>query len=287
MFCPKCGVETPEGHKFCKACGTNLQIVSDAIEGGEDTLGQLRVDLDGLKKALSESGKAIGGEVSRAVRSAKYARRLRRRDRSHWGHWDNSWNWNQESDDAATQEPERPPTTEALTGPGPSGLPRGFPRPKDWLQYSKQRNVRDGLVSLFSGLGFGAFLYYIGRVIVDSGSINGIVESTHVHDLDKFLYAILPWLWLWAAPIVLKGLAQLLYGFIFAEPISSIAGAFGAAWHSNLAGRPQIASPPVEVAAPNQEKEKVPTYSPGSYTTGTVPSQPSVTENTTNILEKA
>jgi hypothetical protein len=289
MFCPKCGVETPEGHKFCKTCGTNLQIVSDAIEGGEDTLGQLPVDLDGVKKALSESGKAISGEVRRAVKSAKYARRHRRRHGGPWQHWDHSWdwNWNQEGDNAATKESGHAPTTEAITGPGPSGLPRGLPRPKDWLQYSKQRNIRDGLVSLFGGLGFGAFLYYIGRAIIESGSINGIVESSHVHDLDKLLFTVLPLIWLLAAPPVLKGLAQLLYAFIFAEPISSIAGAFGAAWHSNNPDRPQIAGPPAEVASPKAEKEKTPSYPTGSYTTANVPSPPSVTENTTNILEKA
>jgi hypothetical protein len=290
MFCPKCGVETPEGHKFCKTCGTNLQIVSDAIEGGEDTLGQLRLDLDKLKKTVSDSGKAIGDEVRRAVKSAKYAGKYRKGFGPSWGpwqHWDDSSTWNREGSNPTTKGSDRAATTEAITGPGPSGLPRGLPRPKDWLQYSKQRNVRDGLVSLFSGLGFGAFLYYIGRVIIESGSVNSIVDSTHVQGLDKLVYTVLPLLWLLAAPQVLKGIAQLLYAFIFAEPISSIAGAFGAAWHSNLADHPQIAGPPADVASPKPETEKAANYTPGSYTTGTVPPQPSVTENTTNILEKA
>lgn len=32
MFCPKCGAQTETG-KFCRSCGTNLAIVSEAISG--------------------------------------------------------------------------------------------------------------------------------------------------------------------------------------------------------------------------------------------------------------
>ncbi len=34
MFCPKCGSNQSEGRKFCTICGTNLQIVSQALTGG-------------------------------------------------------------------------------------------------------------------------------------------------------------------------------------------------------------------------------------------------------------
>lgn len=33
MFCPKCGSNQGEGKKFCTGCGTNLQIVSQALTG--------------------------------------------------------------------------------------------------------------------------------------------------------------------------------------------------------------------------------------------------------------
>ncbi len=43
MFCPKCGVENPSNVKFCRKCGCDLSLVSDAISGkltvsGEDKL---------------------------------------------------------------------------------------------------------------------------------------------------------------------------------------------------------------------------------------------------------
>lgn len=36
MFCPKCGVKNPDDGKFCRKCGTDLNLVSDAIEGKID-----------------------------------------------------------------------------------------------------------------------------------------------------------------------------------------------------------------------------------------------------------
>jgi len=32
MFCPKCGVEAGTG-RFCRSCGTNLDVVSNILEG--------------------------------------------------------------------------------------------------------------------------------------------------------------------------------------------------------------------------------------------------------------
>ena len=38
MFCPKCGAQS-EGGKFCRACGTNLAAVSDALTASEQPRG--------------------------------------------------------------------------------------------------------------------------------------------------------------------------------------------------------------------------------------------------------
>ena len=36
MFCPKCGMKNPETGKFCRSCGTDLSMVSDALSGKQD-----------------------------------------------------------------------------------------------------------------------------------------------------------------------------------------------------------------------------------------------------------
>jgi hypothetical protein len=38
MFCPKCGRDDPPQHKFCPACGTNLDVVTIALSTGEDSI---------------------------------------------------------------------------------------------------------------------------------------------------------------------------------------------------------------------------------------------------------
>ena len=38
MFCPKCGRDDSHRHKFCPACGTNLDVVTIALSTGEDSV---------------------------------------------------------------------------------------------------------------------------------------------------------------------------------------------------------------------------------------------------------
>lgn len=36
MFCPTCGRDNAIGRKFCATCGTNLDLVSQALSGSDD-----------------------------------------------------------------------------------------------------------------------------------------------------------------------------------------------------------------------------------------------------------
>jgi hypothetical protein len=36
MFCPTCGRDNPRERKYCASCGTNLEVVSQALSGSED-----------------------------------------------------------------------------------------------------------------------------------------------------------------------------------------------------------------------------------------------------------
>ena len=38
MFCPKCGRDDSRQHKFCPACGTNLDVITIALSTGEDSI---------------------------------------------------------------------------------------------------------------------------------------------------------------------------------------------------------------------------------------------------------
>ena len=50
MFCPKCGGESLETQRFCKACGTNLQLINDALRTGDSPPGPFGIDVEALAK---------------------------------------------------------------------------------------------------------------------------------------------------------------------------------------------------------------------------------------------
>lgn len=37
MYCPKCGTQNPDNGKFCRKCGTDLNVVSEALTGKLDS----------------------------------------------------------------------------------------------------------------------------------------------------------------------------------------------------------------------------------------------------------
>jgi zinc-ribbon domain len=55
MFCPNCGKENAIGRKFCVACGTNLEAVSQALSGSKtDFFTRTDVALDQLIAKYAE-----------------------------------------------------------------------------------------------------------------------------------------------------------------------------------------------------------------------------------------
>jgi hypothetical protein len=42
MFCPSCSTASPEGGKFCKSCGLNLTVITQALGGGAAVLDPIR-----------------------------------------------------------------------------------------------------------------------------------------------------------------------------------------------------------------------------------------------------
>jgi len=187
MFCPKCGSEAIETQRFCKGCGTNLQVVSDALDKGEDTLGQLRVDVDSLKHH------ALG--VARSFKAGIEG--LSNHDNSH----------------TALDQHKREELKE-----------KRMPKPKEWLGYSWQHNLRDGIISLLSGVGLGIFLYYMGQMAINEGTIRSIEEIPNVH--IRGLEPLVRMIWLVALIPVLKGLGQIIYAAFFADSIANLTEKF-------------------------------------------------------------
>jgi hypothetical protein len=191
MFCPKCGAEAVEVQRFCKACGTNLQLINDALKGGGDSSHSVYgVDIEALKQNAMEfarSWKAGWNGIAPAAQRSRARHEIRRQVR----------------DQIRLQN---------------------LPRPKEWLGMSWQHNLRSGLISLFSGAGLGFVLYYLGRTAINEGVVQRIEEASrgHVQGLEPLIRLI----WLFALIPVLKGLAQIIYAAFFAESIATLSERF-------------------------------------------------------------
>jgi hypothetical protein len=249
MFCPKCGIETVESHKFCKSCGANLQLVSDALKSGDDTLGQLRTDFDALKRSLGEVAKKIKVDLG----LGPYAGTKQ-----------------QAGDDSCAVFGIDVGKKNRSTHP----LARSEARhdraikPKEWLQYSWQHNVRDGLISLFGGVGLGIFLYYMGAEVIRSG----VLDQVEVLSRARGIESIIRLVWLVALIPVLKGFAHLAYAAFFSESIATLTERFMPALMPPSQTYDASVNPTNTARVPIQN---YPSVAPAS-----------VTEQTTNILEK-
>jgi hypothetical protein len=218
MFCPKCGAQAIGGQRFCKTCGTNLELVSDALEGGEDTLGQLRLDMEALKTTAKNFGKGIN-----------------------WGGPD----WHAQAGEKRQRDKD----------------PR-LPKPKEWLSYSWQHNLKNGLLSLFGGAGLGCVLYYLSQIAINEGFIRSLEEASNrpIHGLEP----LARWVWIFALIPVLKGISQIIYAALFAESMATLAARFAPPQEIVQLQAPSLTSP---------------------ITSNFSEAPPSVTENTTQIFD--
>jgi hypothetical protein len=218
-----------------------LQLINDALRTGDSPQGPFGIDVDALAKNAKDFAQS----------------------------WKTSWSgagskdWQKETHHTA-RELRRRAREEARR--------QNLPKPKEYLSYSWQHNLRNGLLSLFWGGGFGVFLYYVGKTVIDSGLIQQLEDhpNVHVHGLDPLVRMM----WLIALLPVLKGLAQIIYAAFFAESMATLTGRF--------TPPPALPEPSFVLrqdTAPVAQQETARSYEPS------VEQPPSVTEHTTHIFE--
>ncbi|HWN98226.1 MAG TPA: zinc ribbon domain-containing protein [Blastocatellia bacterium] len=240
MFCPKCGAEALDGQRFCKSCGTNLQLINNALRGGEGGQSFYGVDLEALKQNAAEFAKSwkegwsgsVGPGIRAGIMRGHTTRDIKRRERD---------------------EVRR----------------RNLPRPKDWLAYSWQHNLRNGLMSLFSGAGLGVLLYYLGQNLVGWGAFN---EIPHITEKQlEIIQHVAGMAWMLSIFPIVKGGAQIIYASFFAESMKTLSERFTVQLEPEQEQR-RPARPPEPVVTSHPSLETPPA---------------SVTEHTTEIFEPA
>ena len=248
MFCPKCGGESLETQRFCKACGTNLQLINDALRTGDSPPGPFGIDVEALArnaKDFAQSFKTSWSGASTKISGSEYSDSSEQRRIAH------------EIRKQAKEEARR----------------QNLPKPKEYLSYSWQHNLRNGLMSLFWGAGLGVLLYYLSQTAINNGLLEHIEEVSHGR--VKGIEPLVRMVWMIAFLPMLKGLAQIIYAAFFGESMATLTERF--------IPRAALEEPKPFLkhdTAPVSDREPV----RQSYETPTEP--PSVTEHTTHFFDE-
>jgi hypothetical protein len=270
MFCPKCGAEAiAEEQRFCKSCGINLEVVNHALERDQSKTSVLGVNVGNIVQSMKDNidVETIVKNVKESVGDMTINRDTRRAPRQSTrrksSHKDNYEHW-LKYEEAKTKVAEEKAKRQQLQ----------TPKPKEWLAYSWQHNLKSGLISLLTGAGLGALLFYLGRVAIDAGVIQTI-ETEAQHPLNGLEQAF-RLVWLIAAFPILTGLGKIIYAAFFAESIATLADRFAP---RIIVDSPAGGQPPSRDTAPQGF------VSPTMDALSEAP--PSVTEGTTKFFEDA
>jgi hypothetical protein len=281
MFCPKCGIKSiDEEQRFCKSCGTNLQAVNDALGGGEGKTGVLGINVGNIVKSVKENidvdtiVKSVKDSVSDITinrdtrrngrRPSRPSARSIRRSIEKQASGDGKYEHWLKYEEAKTKVAEEKAKRQQMQ----------MPKPKEWLAYSWQHNLKVGLKDLLTGAGLGALLYYLGRVAIDAGVIQTIQDEAHrpINGLEQGFRL----LWLIAAFPILTGIGKIIYAAFFGESIATLADRFA----------PRIIQEsPAENSIPSRDTAPQGFVSPTMNALSEPP--PSVTEGTTKFFEDA
>ncbi|MEP7273844.1 MAG: zinc ribbon domain-containing protein [Acidobacteriota bacterium] len=184
MYCPKCASTATPGQRFCRACGTNLGLIVDAMEGKRGPL-----DFDSLKDDLRELGLnlRVGFEEAKLGFNQKVTNQLKKPDQQ--------------------KQPRQPKQTP-------------FPiRVKNIREGSTRKySLQQAMVSILGGSASAGVLYTMLHTAAASGLLANI-ERDVAGKLDMTsptgLATVAELFWLFALIPVVKGVGHLINGIFF------------------------------------------------------------------------
>ena len=238
MFCPQCATESTPDLKFCRSCGANLKVIGKAV-----TLSEAIARSDGIPAKLKD----IFSNIKIAHVTEDVSRALDRMNREIARSRDDPMRRQQWS------RPERP----------------RHERKQKSAEQRRESHLTRGFVTMFSGIGLGIFLYFLGHNLVLKLPPEAITQIPF--DLSSLIRV----LWLVGLIPTLSGFGRIIAGLsVRSEPAR------------------QIESPadsPLRIDAPapafNQQPINRGPYQDEVTVVAAREAPASVTDRTTNILE--
>lgn len=223
MYCPQCGTESGSGLQYCRLCGANLKVIGKALTLSEAIARSDRGPLPKLKEMVkSLKLEHVTEEVSSAL-------------------------------ERMNKEILRTSPSGKLATPW---SPPSWMRKKKTPEERRESHIVQGTVSLFTGVGFMIFLYYLSAALILKVPPNVLAEIPF--ELDPVVRV----LWMVGLIPALSGAGRILAGLLI-RPTRS------AETDRNL---------PEQVDTTSPQEASVAAFSPRS-----VPA--SVTDHTTHLLE--
>jgi hypothetical protein len=243
MFCPQCGTQSSDELKFCRTCGANLRVIGKAV-----TLSEAIARSDSVPAKVKDLVKnlkieKVTDEVARAMEKVG-------QEISHTAGDHHQWIQARERHEVRRELRRR--------------------RKEKTADQRRESLLTRGFITMFSGIGLGAFLYVIGH---------SVVLNLSPDDISKIpfdLYSLLHVLWLIGLIPTLAGFGRIMAGLSIKRGRSN-----------------QIETSddqPLRIAEPGATPfVSTPPFSAGQDNEATVfatrQPQDSVTDRTTNILD--
>jgi hypothetical protein len=222
MYCPQCGTDSTPNLQYCRACGANLKVIGKAVALSEAVARSDRGPLPKIKEMVKNfKVEHVTEEVSRALEHmnteiAKMSPEKEREQRRSWA---------------------------------------GLCKQKTPAE-RREKHLTQGIVSMFSGIGLTAFLYYLSTALV-------LKLPPHIVEQVPFeIEPVVRVIWLIGLIPTLTGLGRIIAGLLIQSGSQE----------------------PAQIKQPPREQVEFPRAAgPATSSIGSVPR--SVTENTTNLLE--
>ena len=238
MFCPQCGTESSQELKFCRSCGANLRVIGKAV-----TLSEAIARSDGIPAKLKDiftniKIAAVTDEVSHAMEKMKTELTSSTEDQRAWIR-------------ARSREAFR----KSIRGR----------RKEKTAEQRRERHLTKGFITMFSGVGFGVFLYFLGHAVVLKLPPEAIAQIPF--DLNSLLRVF----WLIALVPTLSGFGRILAGLSIRRDAPQLVE--------------PIAESPLRIDPPASRPEQVLAYRDRYDDEVALIAPDSITDRTTNILE--